>query len=87
MTFESDAEVFPTQGTASLERFYTDHVRLMGFVAFVAELATRADDVVRIARKALAEGEEIVRFLAGRRFAVKRIPDSNDYIEFDVRYS
>lgn len=58
MTFESDAEVFPTQGTASLERFYTDHVRLMGFVAFVAELATRADDVVRIARKALAEGEE-----------------------------
>lgn len=37
--------------------------------------------------RALAEGEEIVRFLAGRRFAVKRIPDSNDYIEFDVRYS
>jgi hypothetical protein len=37
--------------------------------------------------KSLVEGEEWVRFVAGRRFAIKRIPDSKDYIEFDVHYS
>jgi hypothetical protein len=37
--------------------------------------------------KSLVEGEEWVRFVAGRRFAIKRITDSKDYIEFDVHYS
>ncbi|MFN8593704.1 MAG: hypothetical protein U0031_19760 [Thermomicrobiales bacterium] len=37
--------------------------------------------------RGLSEGEETQRLMGGRRFTVKRITDSKDYIEFDVHFS
>lgn len=47
----------PESGTGACERFFLEHMRLAHFVGFVAALATRADEVVRVARQALDEPE------------------------------
>lgn len=51
----SDVPPLPERLTGSCGRFAAGHHELVGFIGFVAELATRADEVQRIARTALAD--------------------------------
>jgi hypothetical protein len=71
---DRSALVWIDHGTEPLGRFLEEHARLMGFVGFVSALATRADEVVRIARTTLIElGEETVASEPEERGAVDEL--------------
>jgi hypothetical protein len=48
----------PSDVTDAFNRFRTDHVQLVNFIHYVTSLATRADEVVKIARRALANVDD-----------------------------